>query len=49
MIGLGCHNDGIEPNKANYKPKSVDLEIGKLFKTNFDNKFCSLSKNGNLR
>ena len=49
IIGLGCHNDCIEPNKGNYKPKNNDLEIGLLFKTKFDHKFCSISKNGNLR
>jgi hypothetical protein len=49
MIGLGCHNDGIPPNMGKFKPSNNDLEIGLLFKTKFDNKFCSLSKNGNLR
>ena len=33
VVGLGCHNDGIEPNKGKYHPKSHDLEIGLVFKT----------------
>jgi hypothetical protein len=49
MVGLGCHTDGVPPNMGKFKPSNNDLEIGLLFKTKFDNKFCSLSKNGNLR
>jgi hypothetical protein len=48
-IGFGCSNDGQGPNHSKFPTNANDWDITLLFNTQFNNKFCTFSKNGLLR
>ena len=48
-IGFGCSNDGMGPNHSKFPVNPNDCDITLLFRTQFNNKFCTFSRNGLMR